>query len=501
MGSKSKQAPQGVPRTPVLLPGYCVTGSVCIPQDHRHALWWSAYLAALLRGTSLAALQTEPPWPVPADALLGRQILHEMLEHRWLFLDWATGAHQVREDLKECFRRDGEKGLAERLSVVTTIAGEWWLDAVTGTFLSRTTAGSFDHDFGPLQPDTIKLAPRLDRLPSEIDLADLLAKLGLSPTERRAAYLEGDLRIEEDKSLVFQVYGHGERLLPDELSALAPGLTCYAPHVLDPRGPKPPTPAVVQRPAGPTQRPEPRLAAPVAAPDPLITLVMDDLVRIPAGSFVMGDDRVASEAPRHRVTLTRAFWLGRHPVTQELWERVIGSLPHLDKWERGPRFPIIHVGYRDIQGFIDKLNGLPGGGGFALPTEAEWEYACRAGSSGDYSFDPRFIDDYAWHKGNSERRLHEVGLKKPNGFGLHDMHGLVYETVRDGQRTYQREPIADPVGPVDGRNALARGGGWTRSHFRGPRREEEHFRCASRQRHERSKRVSFRLLRYPEVGA
>lgn len=509
MGSKSNSAPRGVPRTPVLLPGFCVTGTVCIPKSQPHALWWSAYLAALLRGTTLTELRAHPPWPVPGDALLQQQLLHELLEQRWLHLDWAAGALTVREDLAACFRADGEEGLAAQLRTVTTIAGEWWLDAVSGTFLARKTAGAFDYDLGRLPSDTVKLAPRLDRIPDEIDVADLLAKLGLPPAQRRVAYLESDLQLEEDKQLLFQVYGANERLLPDELSALAPGLSCYAPQILRPAGARVPalTPATPAAAPTPSARPESPAAqsspsgAAAVVQDPLIRQVMADLILVPAGSFMMGDDRVPSEAPRHKVTLTDAFHLGRYPVTQELWERVMERLPHLERWERGPRFPIIHVAYREIQAFIERLNERDGGGGFALPTEAEWEYACRAGTSGDYSFaaSPRSpsIDDYAWHKGNAEGRLHEVGQKRPNAFGLFDMHGLVYETVRDGRRSYQATPVTNPVGLVDGRTAVARGGAWTRFPFHGPgRREDEHFRCSSRQTHERSKRVGFRLLRY-----
>lgn len=516
MGSKSKSAPHGVPRTPVLLPGFCVTGRICIPQSQPHELWWATYVAALLRGATLTELSARPPWPIPVDAILQRLLLHELLEQRWVHLDWVTGALTVRDDLADSFHKEGESGLIKRLRMVTNRSGEWWLDAVSGTFLARKTAGAFDYDLGSLPPDTIKLTPRLDRLPDELDVADLLAKLGLTPAQRRVAYLDGDLLLEEDKSLLFQVYGADERLLPDELSVLAPGLACYAPQLLRPPSPRalvstspspPRVPASAVLTAQPTaSRPAsaPTVARPVAQ-DPLITQIMADMVLVPAGSFLMGDDRVPLEAPRHKVSLTRAFWIGRYPVTQELWERVMGILPHLDPWELGPRFPVIHVGYREMQEFIERLNAIEGSSGFALPTEAEWEYACRAGTTGDYSFQSSRhgatppIDDHAWHKGNAEGRLHEVGLKRANALGLFDMHGLVYETVRDGRRIYSRESVTDPVGPIDGRNAVARGGAWTRFPFRSSGKHEEHFRCASRQTHERSKRVGFRILRYPEV--
>lgn len=270
MGSKSNSAPRGVPRTSVLLPGFCVTGTICIPKSQPHVLWWSAYLAALLRGATLTELRAQPPWPVPVDAFLQRQLLHELLEQRWLHLEWATGELTVREDLAACFHADGEEGLAAQLRTVTTMAGEWWLDAVSGTFLARKTAGAFDYDWGRLPPDTIKLAPRLDRIPDEIDVADLLAKLGLPPAQRRVAYLEGDLQLEEDKQLLFQVYGANERLLPGELSALAPGLSCYAPQVLRPPGAQAPalTPATPTAAKEPPARPAPPAAQPSLATTP-----------------------------------------------------------------------------------------------------------------------------------------------------------------------------------------------------------------------------------------
>ncbi|NOJ81441.1 SUMF1/EgtB/PvdO family nonheme iron enzyme [Myxococcus xanthus] len=237
-----------------------------------------------------------------------------------------------------------------------------------------------------------------------------------------------------------------------------------------------------------------------AATHQLVEQALSGMVRVKAGAFLMGDDRVPSERPRHRVVLTRDFLLGRTPVTQGLWEAVMGSLPHLRSNERHPEFPIVYVDFHDIQRFLGRLNALPGSGGFDLPTEAQWEYACRAGSTGDYCFgnDPQLLNNYAWSKLNSKAQLHRVGQLKANAWGLHDMHGLVYESVRDDLRSFQRGEAVDPVGRLDTDYIGARGGAWGRYPFRDGNRAEEHFRCSCRQFHskrEKANRVSFRLMR------
>lgn len=255
-------------------------------------------------------------------------------------------------------------------------------------------------------------------------------------------------------------------------------------------------------PGPPTMAPTTTLPPP-RSKDPLIEQLLKDMVEIPPGTFRMGSDHVHEERPRHTVVLSRPFWMSRYVVTQEIWEKVMNDLPHLRDSERHPRFPIIHVDFRDIQAFLKRLNGFRGGGGFELPTEAQWEYACRAGSESDYCFgsDTALLNQYAWSKENSQNRLHEVGLLKPNAWGLHDMHGLVYESVRDDRRQFSRESVTDPMGPLNSGNVGARGGAWGRSPIRRDgNRAEEHFRCASRQWHpktEKSHRASFRLIYLP----
>jgi formylglycine-generating enzyme required for sulfatase activity len=183
-----------------------------------------------------------------------------------------------------------------------------------------------------------------------------------------------------------------------------------------------------------------------------------DIVLIPAGSFTMGDNDYFM--PAHRVTITKPFYLGNHEVTQEQWEAVMGSNPSHFK---GPKNPVENVSWDDCQQFLVKLNAKSGGKGskFVLPTEAQWEYACRAGSTGKYCFgDDEALGEYAWYAANAELKTHPVGEKKPNTFGLHDMHGNVWEWCQDWYGEYGAEAVRDPIGPTKGSGRVYRGGGW-----------------------------------------
>ena len=160
--------------------------------------------------------------------------------------------------------------------------------------------------------------------------------------------------------------------------------------------------------------------------------------------------------------ITRPFYLGKHLVTQEQWEAVMGNNPSHFK---GPKNPVEQVSWDDCQASLTKLNAkVRPGGKFALPTEAQWEYACRAGSTTRYCFgdEESRLGEYAWYGANSGSKTHPVGEKKPNAWGLHDMHGNVWEWCQDWYDGgyYANSPTDDPMGPATGSLRVYRGGCW-----------------------------------------
>jgi len=186
--------------------------------------------------------------------------------------------------------------------------------------------------------------------------------------------------------------------------------------------------------------------------------VMLDLVLIRPGKFLMGSETAADEKPVHEVTISQQFYLGKYEVTQAQWEAVMGSNP---SYIKGASLPVEQVSWEDCQLFIEKLNGK-GVGTFRLPTEAEWEYACRAGTTGDYAGD---LAELAWYNANSESKTHPVGTKKPNPWGLYDMHGNVWEWCQDWYGTYSQEKQIDPKGAAGGSDRVFRGGSWYSSAY------------------------------------
>ena len=183
-------------------------------------------------------------------------------------------------------------------------------------------------------------------------------------------------------------------------------------------------------------------------------------VLIQPGSFEMGSNSgYSDEKPVHRVTISKPFYLQSTEVTQGQWRAVMGSNPSNFK---GDDLPVEQVSWNDAQEFIRKLNAKEGSDKYRLPTEAEWEYAARAGSQSKYCFgdDAGRLGDYAWYDSNSGNKTHAVGQKKPNGWGLYDMHGNVWEWVQDWKASYSSGSSTDPSGPSSGSVRVFRGGGW-----------------------------------------
>jgi len=187
-----------------------------------------------------------------------------------------------------------------------------------------------------------------------------------------------------------------------------------------------------------------------------------EFVLIPSGTFKMGSSNGESdEKPIHSVTISEAFYMGKYEVTQKEWKAVMGDNPSSFK---GDKLPVEQVSWNDIQEFIKKLNQKEGGTKYRLPTEAEWEYAARAGSNSKWSFgdNESQLGDYAWYGSNSNSQTHPVGQKKPNKYGLYDVHGNVWEWVQDwyDSNYYSSSPKTDSKGPSSGSLRVFRGGGW-----------------------------------------
>jgi formylglycine-generating enzyme required for sulfatase activity len=186
-----------------------------------------------------------------------------------------------------------------------------------------------------------------------------------------------------------------------------------------------------------------------------------ELLRIPAGTFTMGsDDGFDDERPVHEVTISRDFYIGKYEVTQEQWEAVTGTNP---SGHPGSRRPVEMVSWEDAVAFTEALSRVTGHE-IRLPTEAEWEYACRAGATTRYHFGDSASDlaDHAWSVSNSDRTTHAVGAKLPNAWGLHDMLGNVWEWCSDryDKGYYSRSTSTDPAGPSSGEARVLRGGGY-----------------------------------------
>ena len=225
--------------------------------------------------------------------------------------------------------------------------------------------------------------------------------------------------------------------------------------------------------------------------EPVTNSIGMKLTLIPAGTFMMGspegEGKRENVETQHKVTISKAFYMQTTEVTQGQWKALMNTEPWKGKQSRigtsvkeGPNYPASYVNWDNAVEFCKKLSAKEGKK-YRLPTEAEWEYACRAGAKTTWSFgnDKKTLGDYAWYEANAvespEQYAHQVGLKKPNAWGLHDMHGNLFEWCHDyfGKDYYQQSPEKDPTGPESGRLRILRGGSWyhgphfTRSALRG----------------------------------
>jgi formylglycine-generating enzyme required for sulfatase activity len=209
-----------------------------------------------------------------------------------------------------------------------------------------------------------------------------------------------------------------------------------------------------------------------------------EFVLIPPGSFLMGSDKgLKDERPVHRVVISRPFYMAKFELTQGQWEALMGKHPWLEELRNDKAADAVAPGkamntlsWTACQEYINQLKAQTPGHEFALPTEAQWEYACRAGAASEFHFgdDESRLGEYAWFHGNMNwvgqpgfhgtLFYHDVGMKKPNAFGLYDMHGGVWEWCADHYDAdyYLTSPLIDPQGPQQGRFRVLRGGSWFR---------------------------------------
>jgi sulfatase modifying factor 1 len=197
-------------------------------------------------------------------------------------------------------------------------------------------------------------------------------------------------------------------------------------------------------------------------------------ILVEKGTFTMGSDNSEYnfEKPAHQVTITADFELSEYPVTQALWQAVMGA-----EWQetyfKGADRPVENISWDDAQGFLVEMNkwyrdsgqaaGRPGV--FCLPTEAQWEYAARGGRYGkslsfEYAGSNR-LEEVGWYRGNSHGETRPVGRKQPNVLGLYDMSGNVWEWCQDWYGSYSSGSVTDPVGPNSGSDRVCRGGSWS----------------------------------------
>jgi len=213
--------------------------------------------------------------------------------------------------------------------------------------------------------------------------------------------------------------------------------------------------------------------APAPTREIVTTIPGFSFAKISPGTFQMGSSRVDrekadDELPRHTVRISYGFCMGKTEVTVGQYRKFALETGHELPEEiknAADSFPATGISWQDTQDFISWLNQKDPRHQYRLPSEAEWEYACRAGSSG-----PRFfsdgtsrLDQYAWYWNNSEKHSHPVGKLRPNLWGLYDMYGNVYEWVNDwyNETYYQESPETDPKGPESGNAKVYRGGGWS----------------------------------------
>ncbi|MBI3800780.1 MAG: SUMF1/EgtB/PvdO family nonheme iron enzyme [Deltaproteobacteria bacterium] len=337
-------------------------------------------------------------------------------------------------------RRLKERGVSAWLDTLNLRPGEDWDHAIDKALVECTNF------LIVLSPDAVESREVRGELRTALDedksIVPVIYRGCQIPRQLRTIqyidFSSGDVDNEDTLTQLIDVLGGGQR-------------TVHEQHV----------PVEPIQPEAEQKPPEtPRVTIP---PSTLRNSIGMELVLIPAGEFRMGAEYGGdNEKPAHLVRLSRPFYLGKYPVTQAQWEAVMGTNP--SHFTDDPSLPVENVPWSDVQEFLRRLSEKKGGIPYRLPTEAEWEYAARAGAVTSYCFGDSSgqLREYAWYGENSGNRTHPVGQRKPNAWGLCDVHGNVSEWIQDWYDAsyYQRSPGEDPRGPEKGQDRVVRGGSW-----------------------------------------
>jgi formylglycine-generating enzyme required for sulfatase activity/serine/threonine protein kinase len=443
------------------------------------------------------------------------QLLQEALTHEQAY-DYETGLKTLQQSapsLKQTAITGSEDSAAEIIKRLTTKQSR--LKELEGIVRERITTREIS-DLLPIVTELLALKPNrpeVQKLKTQLEkrklniLRDAIASaisgkqllgllpvveqcLGLNRNQDDLVKLKKDLIAREaqldarNQPIISQVQAHMQQQQFDAALEMLGTIT--------PRRQTSSTVALSQRAA--TEQKVAEEAA-IRARAPITNTIEMTFNRIPAGSFLMGSPASGVVAGtkdeyQHKVTITKNYYMQTTQVTQVQWRALMGT----DPWTRKggvpfqPNHAATHINWSEAVAYCEALSQKEGKT-YRLPTEAEWEYACRAGTNTTWSFgnDEKVLGDYAWYRENADdigaRYAHQVGLKKPNAFGLYDMHGNVFEWCHDnyGEDYYKQSPEKDPQGPWGFSSQILRGGSWssnsrdarsaTRNRYSGDRRD------------------------------
>ena len=459
------------------------------------------HLPANLKGTEIDHLRefytqpvhqlpADPARPEPLDHLLTQCLAHDpadrvrdirrIVEQISRIADWVqTGRGRVDEDYERKSKwldgfRAKRDGLADEVVALQRKAAA----ARTELKNLEATRDGMREDLGIAPSSPGKTAPEKPYSSPPEALANEASKPSPDPAASTAARQAIDAEVNAHQSpspetslhssSMFAALIHRGRLSPSSYAALAAGAALAIWLLVGALGGSQQSTAVAEPATGEISR--------------AATEYRPSIALISAGTFEMGSLTgigSPSEHPRHRVRLTASYWMTTTPVTQAQYQAVVGANPARYHAGRGggPHHPVERVTWLDAVRYCNWLSDregltpvyhidadailhVPEGTGYRLPTEAEWEYACRAGTTTQYAAgdDLSALDEMGWYRDNAGEQSHPVGQKSPNAYGLHDMHGNVWEWVEDWRGDYPAETQTDPSGPARGGERIVRGG-------------------------------------------